>query len=190
LSHTEEIVSLPDRLALLTHLQIAFLLVFTARLVGLDKMSRIIVGAAVSLILLVGNGVTPKGINEIFLTQRQYLYRNLKEFNAPIPKQSVIIAPHGYQFIVTAALDIPSQRLQPKESDRVYWLIFGIPCETIAEKTAIVSREGRFCTGIIKNGDVTPVQKEDRNRLLKLNPHFERADVEVKEKLVPTQEMN
>ena len=190
LNHTEYIMTIPDRFALFMNIQIAFLLVFTLQLLSFDKTSKSIITVAILFLLILGNTNQTKGNDERFLLKRQNLIENLERFKEIIPKQSIIIAPHGYQFLLTSVLDIPSQRLLPKEESRIYWLIFGIPCNKVEKASAIVSIEGKFCTTILENEDVKPLSSKDKEIVSKLNPHFEKIDIELKEKLIPTQKVS
>ncbi|HYP49991.1 MAG TPA: hypothetical protein VEQ34_03560, partial [Pyrinomonadaceae bacterium] len=170
---------------LLMHVQIAFLFAFTTHLIAVDKKSKILITASILVLLLLGNGNEIKGNDKRFLTQRQNLIINLEKFKETIPKQSVIIAPHGYQFLITSVLEIPSQRLLSNERYPVYWLIFGVPCDKADKKSTIVSIEGRLCTVIVENGNIKPVSIQDREFLFNINPHLKRLNEEQKERLIP-----
>lgn len=185
LTHTEIIITIADRLLLLMHVQIAFLFAFTTHLIAVDKKSKILITASILVLLLLGNGNEIKGNDKRFLTQRQNLIINLEKFKETIPKQSVIIAPHGYQFLITSVLEIPSQRLLSNERYPVYWLIFGVPCDKADKKSTIVSIEGRLCTVIVENGNIKPVSIQDREFLFNINPHLKRLNEEQKERLIP-----
>jgi hypothetical protein len=186
LNHTENIMTIPDRLVILMHLQIAFLLTFTMRLLVLDKTYKLVLTAAVLVLLLIGNN-NAKERYEAFLTRRQNLVTNLAKFKDTISKESVIIAPHGYQFLLTSILDVPSQRLLPEENARIYWLVFGVSCDKLEKKSLIILVEGKTCTAILENGDIKPLSMEEKTHLLNSNPHIQRISEELQQKLIPVE---
>jgi hypothetical protein len=191
LNYTENLMTIPDRFLLFMHIEIAFLLAFTTEFTVTDKVSKIIITGVVLVLLLLGTRNFIKGNDDGFLTHRQNLIKNLEEFKEITPKQSLIIAQHGDQFLLTSILDIPSQRLLPeenKENSQIYWLIDGVPCNKIKKKSAILSVDGRLCTTILKNGDVEPISSQDKEILLSLNPHVKRLNKDQTESIIPTLE--
>ncbi len=135
---------------------------------------------------MLGNVRTGRN-NEKFLSKRQNFIESLAKFKGTFSNQSIIIAPHGYQFLLTSVLRIPSQNTLPKEESRIYWLIFGVPCNNIENPSTIISNEGKVCTVILENGGVKPVSVKEKLMISKFNSHYERIDYELKEKLIPTQ---
>lgn len=187
LSYTEHIMTVPDRLSQLMAIQISFLLAFTTHLLNYDKILKSIITVSILFFLVLGNTNQTKGSDDRFLLQRQNLIENLERFKGIFSNQSIIIAPHGYQFLLTSVLRISSQNTLPKEESRIYWLIFGVPCSNIENPSTIVSIEGKVCTAILENGGVKPVSVQEKLMISKFNPHYDRMDYKLKEKLIPTQ---
>lgn len=67
----------------------------------------------------------PLGLRGEYLMRRAELAQNLPHYIDRVSKDSLIIASHGDQFLVTATLGVASQRLPPEnsESRTVYWLL-------------------------------------------------------------------
>jgi hypothetical protein len=71
----------------------------------------------------------PRGAQAEYLTQRAKLIDALKMHSQEVEKDSLIVADHGEQFVVTAVTGIASQQEFPEDSkyQTVYWLLNKIP---------------------------------------------------------------
>lgn len=66
----------------------------------------------------------PLGMSVGFLKDRRALYESLKAVDLSIEKDSVVVAPHGDQFLFTYLTGISSQQRYPRnKTDSIYWLL-------------------------------------------------------------------
>ncbi|HEX6045638.1 MAG TPA: hypothetical protein VFZ22_14190 [Pyrinomonadaceae bacterium] len=111
----------------ISYIQNALLVPYLIGLLWLRKPSLVPYALALlfPLFLLVGLGPLPYGLQPDTLLRRMNLISGLQANSHRLAQGSMIIAPHGDQFVVTATTHIPSQNRVPSDSsyNRVYWLL-------------------------------------------------------------------
>lgn len=184
LHHTPELMTIPDRLSLLMPVQIALIFCLLLKLSNFDYIVKMALSGFIFFLLLIGNNQVTKGRDENFLMQRQTLIKSLAEAKLSFPKDSIIIAPHGYQFALTYTLGISSQQNMPKNEKQTFWLIFGVPCEKSKEPVFILP-QGTICTVIADKNKIETLTSAERQLLLKLNPFFAAMSEDFIEQILP-----
>src|SRR5215213_205920 len=102
-------------------LPVVIWLVFSAR----RKFAFYVLASLPPFAILTVLSRPPLGLRSEYLMRRAELAQKLPDYVDRVGKDSLIIASHGDQFLVTATLEVASQRLPPEnsESRTVYWLL-------------------------------------------------------------------
>lgn len=122
------------------------------------KRSRTAVLAVVTVVAITFNSaisLPPLGAHPDYLERRGRLIHALQPAELVIEPNSVIVAAHGDQFVVTAITGIFSQQTPPVNYDnQVYWLLDKIPPSLAYPMMKILAtdREG-FQTVLVKDDE-------------------------------------
>jgi len=184
LSHEEELMTISQRLDLLAYLQISILLSGIVWLLS-SKRVALIISLSVTSLLLLGNNTLPIGLQPGFAAKRKMLLNDLTRVRSEIPANSIIIAPHGEQFLVTYATGVPSQKsamASGGQEKNIVWLLFGAPCEASPNAT-ILSRNNR-CSLLVSENYPLSVTDSEKSQILAMNPHLRNAPKEVIDKVL------
>jgi hypothetical protein len=127
LNHERGVLGIVGRFDVLVFLQIATgLPIFTALFLEKAKVFTLITDLLCVLLIIYGYFLpVPLAMRADYLQQRENLIEKLPQLRDETCDNSLIIAQHGEQFLVTSILGISSQQKMPKENvyDCVYWLI-------------------------------------------------------------------
>ena len=132
------------RSRLLSYVQVACLVPALIWLVYSRKReAAIYVGAAfLPLVVLSALAPLPLGLRPEFLVRREQLIESLRNHAKELAQDSIIIAPHGDQFVVTAITGIPAQQ-QPPTSSRYsneYWLLNTVSDQSFGTEGIVLNR--------------------------------------------------
>ena len=122
-------------------------------------------------------GPLPKGLQPAFLSQRTKMLQVLPLQKA-LPSNSLVIARHGDEFVVTHSLNLPAQQRFPLDRSRdVYWLLHRLKGQYVTSDMIVVMDEGvDSCLVLVKDEDVyqwlTVMDYDHRKGLLAENPHL------------------
>lgn len=119
---------------------------------SMRREAAIYVGAVfLPLFVLSALGPMPYGLRTEFLARRVELIRSLETHSGELAQNSLIIAPHGDQFAVTATTGIPSQQ-RPAESSNdgvTYWLLNDVRDPALIGESIVLIRNGNAATVIV-----------------------------------------
>ncbi|HYE13438.1 MAG TPA: hypothetical protein VD968_03240, partial [Pyrinomonadaceae bacterium] len=151
------------------------------------RRSRLLVlyaaAALVPLMLLSAAAPPPRGISRDYLAERSVLTETLPALRVDVAPNSIVVARHGDEFLVTALTGLPSQQTPPNDSPRygtVYWLLHQAPPQTLDGSTIVLREgaDGRF-VGLLEDGRLRAklggLSDPERRRLFARNPHLRRA---------------
>jgi hypothetical protein len=122
----------------------------------------------------------PFGAHPDFLERRGRLVKGLRSTEMPLKTNSLIIAAHGDQFVVTSITGIKSQQTFPTTQPDVdiYWLLSKIPPQLVDSSETIISTQNDgYQTILIKHDEI--FNKKIQNRSIQLqymrhNPHLQK----------------
>lgn len=119
------------RLQTLMYLQVALLVPYAIHLLRKTSGRHAAYAVAFSIPLLALGTHTepPSGLRPQYLRDRERLIKALPSGVEGIAPGSLIVAPHGDQFVITSATGIAAQNSWPKNWDRssVYWMLRQFP---------------------------------------------------------------
>jgi hypothetical protein len=179
LSHEEELLTISERLDLLSYIQISVLLPGIFWLLR-SKTVALVISLSVICLLLLGNHTLPIGMQPSFIARRTALLNDLTGLRGELPPDALIIAPHGVQFLVTYATGAASQNSAPTGAGRetnIMWLVSGAPCR--AGQNVIVVSRGRRCTLLVRETYAMPVTDEEKSQIMAANPHLKSVPQEL-----------
>ncbi len=167
--------SLGGRLRVLSFIQVAILVPGAVLLVNErwkeKKINRLLLGliAAIILPMLIWSYSLPlpRGIQKDFLETRENMIQGLENNKQNLDKDSIIIANHGQQFLVTAITGITSQQTYPKDTENkpIYWLVEGVATTLLDKSMLVLFKDAR--------GQNTVIVKDDESWKARLsNPVF------------------
>lgn len=167
------------RLSVLSYLEVALLAPY---LVYLILPWRRGVALAVALLIwpltLWGSyGERPLGIESRRLSRRADLLQRLPALRGQLGPRPIVLSPHGEQFVVTWALDVPSQQAWPDDGsyDPVYWLLHNVEPQLLTPSMLIVAPERELGFMVLaKNDDVQQLIKptDEHRRMIVRNRHL------------------
>lgn len=123
----------------------------------------------------------PYGLRSQFLANQFQLSNNLPYYKKIMEPDSVIIAAHGDQFLVTSILQVQSQQsFNNSLLDRkVYWLISGLKKEETTHGISIAVDERGLSTKLLRNYELielfNEINSKDKQWLLWKNLHLRNA---------------
>jgi hypothetical protein len=189
LNHEGNLTTISERLDLLAYQQLAVLLPGVVWLMR-TRVAALIISLCVVSLLLLGNKTLPIGIQPGFLERRETLLGDLTRAQPKIPDGSIIIAPHGDQFLVTFATGAKSQSKVPtaNRAQEVFWLVLGAPCRT-SEGLEILSDRG-VCSILVTENLPLFVTDFEKRQVLSMNPHLRNAPVQIIDHLLVVRPRN
>lgn len=98
----------------------------------------------------------PHGLQPGYLSEREELIRQLAAQRDRLGADALVVAPHGDQFVVTYALDVPSQQRPPESARglRVYWLLFGVEPDALTPGAIVLTKREGFATALVEDGEL------------------------------------
>jgi hypothetical protein len=184
LSHEEDLMTISQRLDLLSYLQISVLLSGIVWLLS-NRRAALIISLSVISLLLLGNSALPIGFQRSFVARREALVNDLIRVRSKISANSVIIAPHGEQFLVTYATRMLSQKsaiTNDGQEKNIAWLLFEAPCRA-SQNATLVSRS-TSCALLVSENYPLPVTDAEKSQIILMNPHLKNAPGEVIDKVL------
>ena len=171
---------LAGRLRVVSHVQLGLLLppLICILWAAHKRTAYYLVFVAVILLLASGRGPWPRGLQPEYLSTRNSLIRALKDNPAALAPNSIVIAPHGDQFVVTATLGLASQQRPPRQGQyqNFYWLLNDVMDEELASKSIVLFRKYSMATIIIDDHAFQSYWRhmtdKERRDLLSANPHL------------------
>jgi hypothetical protein len=134
------------------------------------------------LFFLSMNSALPAGMQRNYLDDRAQVITNLKTLGPRLPTNSIVIAEHGTQFVVTFATGIRSISRIPQDSSNatVYWLLVGIPSPMLNEQMTILAQSAHgSLVVLIKDDDLktrlATMTEVEKRRLFGANRHLHQA---------------
>jgi hypothetical protein len=118
------------RLQTLMYLQVALFVPYAIWLLSQTNRRHAAYATAFSIPLLILSMYTslPPGLQPEYLRNRERLIKALPEGVADIPRDSVIVAAHGEQFVITSLTGISSQHaLSQTKAESTYWMLHQFP---------------------------------------------------------------
>jgi hypothetical protein len=122
------------RLQTLMYLQVALFVPYAIWLLGQTNRQYAAYATAFSIPLLILSVYThlPPGLQPEYLRNRERLIRALPASVADIPPDSVIVAAHGEQFVITSLTGIPSRHvLSQTKAESTYWMLHQFPASLV-----------------------------------------------------------
>jgi len=122
------------RLQTLMYLQVALFVPYAIWLLGQTNRRHAAYATAFSIPLLILSVYTslPPGLQPEYLRHRERLIRALPGSVADIPRDSVIVAAHGEQFVITSLTGMSSQRiLSQTKAESTYWMLHEFPASLV-----------------------------------------------------------
>jgi len=168
------------RSRLLSYVQVALLVPALIWLVYSRKRKTAIYIAApfLALVILSALAPLPLGLRPDFLLRREQLIESLRNHAKELSPDSIIIAPHGDQFVVTAITGIPAQQQPPTSSrySKEYWLLNTVSGQSF-ETEGIVLNRSRDSTIMVLDDEILRRKLSELDRsetflLLGANPHL------------------
>lgn len=126
----------------------------------------------------------PRGLQPEYLARRERLIEGLKSNVSQIDNNSIIIADHGEQFVVTSITGIQSQQTYPriKKYDSVYWLLNLVPPTLLDASMKIIAKDKVGSYTILVKDDDSFRQRlqspEVRQLLRRANRHLDKTLIE------------
>ncbi|HEV7472519.1 MAG TPA: glycosyltransferase family 39 protein [Pyrinomonadaceae bacterium] len=126
------------------------------------------------LIILSMLAPLPYGLQSDFLSRRERLIQALRFHAGELAPNSIVVAPHGDQFVVTATIGVPAQQVVPinYQGVTVYWLLNEVNDPALEGESLILMKD-EAATLLVKDTTLkTRLQSmtsEQRQRLLRTN---------------------
>lgn len=176
---------LAGRLRVVSHVQLGLLLPLLICILwsAHKRTAYYLVLIAVILLFASGRRPWPRVLQPEYLSSRNSLIRALKDNSAALAPNSIVIARHGDQFVVTATLGLASQQTPPREGlyQNFYWLLNDVMDEELASKSIVLFRNYSMATIIIDDHAFQSYWRnmtdKERRDLLSANPHLSGSSV-------------
>jgi dolichyl-phosphate-mannose-protein mannosyltransferase len=120
----------------------------------------------------------PLGLRAEYLSRRAQLAQNLPYYTDQVSRDSLVIASHGDQFLVTARLGTASQRLAPENTtaQTVYWLLDTSKHQSPAFESVRVAEYPTSMTVLVEDRVLRLFLQSatdvDKRRLISYNRHL------------------
>jgi hypothetical protein len=169
---------LPGRLRILASVQLALIVPALLWLGYSVRRQLFFYFAALLLPLLILSAMAPLpyGLQPAFLSRRVQLIDALKLHSNELDRNSLIVARHGDQFVITSTIGIPAQREPPAgaEGRKVYWLLEEVSDQFLQEESLILINDGDKATLLSEESTLSrrlqAMSSEQRRQLLRANP--------------------
>ncbi|MDT4955419.1 MAG: hypothetical protein QOJ02_3557 [Acidobacteriota bacterium] len=181
LNHNREWIGVTWRLSMLAYIQVAILVPGVIWLVIPFKREALFYIAALVLPLMIWSmrDSLPYGMRGEYLSERAEMVKRLPLYRQQLGPNSLIISPHGDQFVVTSVLGVPSQQRWPNSNtyDSIYWLLHQVGPHFLTPSMTVLmpEREGLY-TVLAKDDEVSQQMKAigpfEQRQLLISNPHL------------------
>jgi len=146
------------RLQTLMYLQVALFVPYAIWLLGQTNRRHAMYATAFSLPLLILSMYTslPPGLQPEYLRNRERLIQALTASGADIPQESVIVAAHGEQFLITSLTGISSQHtFSQTRTESTYWMLHQFPPSFIRPPVrSLMSQTDGSLSVLIRNDDL------------------------------------
>lgn len=132
------------RLRVLAYIQAALIIPGVIWLLQekMPKIKWLVPAIAVPIMLWSFFNPLPLGAQPDYLARRERLIQGLQSNLPPIGSNSIIIAAHGEQFVVTYTTGIPSQQSYPKDKyESVYWLLNLVPTTFLDSSMQVIAKD-------------------------------------------------
>lgn len=132
------------RLRVLAYIQAALIIPCVVWLFQekLPKIKWIVAAIVVPLMVWSFLNPLPLGAQPDYLARRERLIGGLQTNLPSIGPNSIIVAPHGEQFVVTYVTGIPSQQSFPKDNyESVYWLLNLVPTTFLDSSMHVIAKD-------------------------------------------------
>lgn len=176
------LIGIAGRLQILAYLQVALLVPYVIWLVKniRQEYAWYVFAASLPLLIMSTQADLPYGLQSFYLADRERLINALPSISRDIPADSLIVAPHGDQFVITATTGMAAQNLWPKETkyETVYWMLRRIPRSYIRPqvKELFVDTAGSASV-LIKENDFwqfwNGIEPETQRAIMFNNPQLE-----------------
>ena len=171
------------RFRVLSHVGAALLVPASISFVYLLRREAAVYLGAVFLPLLILSALAPLpyGLLPEYLARRERLVESLKFHSPELTQNSIVIAPHGDQFVVTATTGVPSQQRPPqnRQYDKIYWLLNEVSDSALRNGLIMLFRNHSATTTLIDDALFRSrwdkMTEIERNQLLPANPHVARS---------------
>lgn len=172
--------SVAGRSRIFSYVQVALLVPGLIWLnVSVRREAAIYVGAVfIPLLILSALAPLPYGLRPEFLARGGKLIQSLKIQSSEVAQNSIMVAPHGDQFVVTATIGIPSQQRPPESSnyERLYWLLNDVNDPVLSISSVTLFKDGYAATILVEDAVLRrrweAMTRFDRSQLLRTNPHL------------------
>jgi hypothetical protein len=156
LNETHGWMGIVGRLRGLTYIQVALILpgVIWLVLSSWPKAVFYVLAVLPPFAILCALSPLPFGLGSEYLVRRERLTRQLPYYSDQVGDDSLIIASHGDQFLVTATLGIASQQLAPENTayPTVYWLLDTPKHEAPAIGSVVVAEHPISTSILVEDG--------------------------------------
>ncbi|MGH9930662.1 MAG: hypothetical protein ACREA9_15750 [Pyrinomonadaceae bacterium] len=156
LNETNGWMGIVGRIRGLAYIQVALILPGMIWLVhsGWPKAMFYVLAVLPAFAILSASSPLPFGLRSEYLVRRERLAQQLPHFSNQVGDDSLIIASHGDQFLVTAILGIASQQLAPESNSHptVYWLLETPNRETPMIESVVVAEHQTSRTILVADG--------------------------------------
>jgi hypothetical protein len=140
-------------------------------------MTTLLVPVGLLVLCTVAEGL-PLGARAGYLAARERLVHELMSVKPSLPPMSLVIAPHGEQYVVTAVLGIPAQhQLVPARAPQagVYWLVHDIAMPLPSTASFVLLENTSFTATVLiadpsLRAELRKMNVQDRISLLRKNP--------------------
>lgn len=178
LDRTTGLESIGGRVSLLAHLQMGMVLpvlLFAFRLRRWISVSTCL-GAFLAIFLMNFGRPLPAGISPRVLARKTQLMSTLR--NWPLPSDSLVIAAHGDQFLVSNVLRVNStSRLAPKQDKAKVWWLLRSPQNALQNLAGLTNSSRRSSDYVmVEDSKLRPafgtLSPRDQFAVLAANPHL------------------
>src|SRR6266567_1673134 len=174
--------SVAGRSRIFSYVQIALLLPGLIWLVASKsgEAAVYVLAAFFPLILISALAPFPYGLQASYLAKRAHLIHALPLHLTEIPQHSIVVAPHGDQFVITATVGLASQQTLPNHPDstEIYWLLSHVEDRALSARSIVLTNDNS-ATVLINSrvlGALLPAMDPvERFSLYRANPHLATA---------------
>lgn len=168
-----------QRLRFASYIQVAILvpgLIWLLRRVNRKGLIPYAIALVASIMIASVTLPWPTGLRSDYLARRETLIRSLKRVAPELGPSTMVVAPHGDQFVVTAATGLPSQQRPPSQSQfqTVYWLLNDVtdPAFTTRSRLLFKTQSGAtmLADDVIVREWWKVMSQTKRRKLLEKNP--------------------
>jgi len=144
---------------------------FGAKMVGIPLLSALLLLSAVESQSILG-------IRQDYLARRTEMVSSLTRLRDRLaPRPTLVIAPHGDEFLVTAVLHVAAQQhWSPGSGQSLYWVLEGVGSGDKTPEMLVLAHWHGLSTVIVSSEDLTlrwsRLDDQSRSQLLTANPEL------------------